>query len=278
MEPALSKFLVCALALSLAGSAAAGDEPKKSEDALETARRDLRALPTVEGNVLPGERLPDASVPVPTFTPLTTNSGKNPSDDNRTTPSSEGWLLDALKKGDELKSQQADRDLNKLRGTDPASSRRLEQTTPNPLRTYLDLWLSPQDKRLLTAKKSEPRTFDRGGIRQDQPFRPTADVQPLAELGGKRQPTFGTSAPRPNPYLTPAETEPSALAEPLAPLPKTSRVTTGNNGLIPFSESTYPVSHDTGPTLESRKPEEPLPAPTAPLIDERRYFPQLRRF
>lgn len=279
MAPASAQSLLALLLLSITGVAFAEESTTKSKDALETARRDLQAI-KIEPAILPGERFPDANLSLPSFTPLTI-SGPSQREKSGTAEPSKGWLLDALQKPSDAQKGSLlryDRDLRKERGADPQEAQR-RQTTPvnNPLRTYVDQWLSPQDKRLLAPDTPPQNSWDRANLRRDQPLRERTESAYAPAVGTNPRQGFltNTAGERVNPYLVPAENE-RLVPEPLAPLPSSNRTST--TSLAPLPVNSYSPPQDTAPTLRQTKPEETLPPPTAPLVDERRYFPQLRRF
>ena len=253
--------------------------PKESSDTLETARRDLQELRTLERSLTPSGRLPESTLPLPLVIPSTPTAKTNPGDPNKAAEPSQGWLLDALKR-----AETEDRARSKTSAADdrlsPEATRRKVQGAPNPLSNYLQQWLSPQDRRLLGGEKLNPTLLEKAGIRDDEPFRPlpNSSTKPLLSSPGDRNLLMDA---RVNPYLSPALADESFSPEPLAPLPNVP-----GGGHPPLSRLSNPTSEppayspplDTTPTLSGPTKPEVLPPPTAPLLDERRYFPQLRRF
>jgi hypothetical protein len=159
-----------------------------------------------------------------------------------------------------------------------ATRRKLEGSS-NPLSNYLQQWLSPQDRRLLGEEKLNQTSLERAGIHEEEPFRPKVNYDTKPLLSNPRE-HLAIPGDRMNPYLTPGPTDENFLTEPLAPLPNSF---TARPPLSPLSNSagdqrTYSPNGDMTPAQNGSAKLEALPPPTAPLLDERRYFPQLRRF
>lgn len=260
-------------------------EEKSAEEqqpsALESARRDLKELPALERRTDPRAKLPDTGIQFPGLAPAPGGGGSasaSASGNPDTATKSQGWLLDALQKTDEHLRARA----NERKTGDSATNLSTDQRfrpAENPLSSYLQQWLSPQDRSVLLGQEKARREamdpFSRAAAPTWNPLG-TADVKTTTSNDPLRDPL----APRPNPYLAAMSAEsstfttdsfaPSAATPPSAPGPTTT------SPLLP-TMPTYSQSRDTGPKF-TPAPEEQLPPPTAPLLDERRYFPQLRRF
>jgi len=282
MKLARTSSCLLVLLLTAAGTRGADPAAKESNDTLDTARRELQELPAIERGLTPMERRPESTLPLPLFTPVAPQAPASSlagEEDLAKPVPSQGWLLDALRK-----TEAQDRTRSKaLWGDDRLSSnaaRGKAESAPNPLGNYLQQWLSPGDQKLLGGEKLRSTPLEHAGIHSDEPFRGAAayDAKPLLS---NARPHLPMVSERVNPYLTPAPSEDSLVPEPLAPLPPGSNArTTASTLSNPGTDSTmYPPPWDTAPTLSgSTKPQSVLPPPTAPLVDEHRYFPQLRRF
>lgn len=278
MEPVLNRLTAFLFVLSLAGSAFAGEDTKPASDPLETARRDIESLSSVNQNGVTKGQLPEASVPIPTFSQST--SGVKPAEADSRATVSQGWLLDALRNMDAQGQQKGFRDATKSPSNEPKNPRQGDEAAANPLHSYLDQWLSPQDKKLLLGtmkgssavdRNQQPRAETFRGDRSDSEFSLTSMDKP-------RERSVGLAPKRENPYLLFGdEDQRSSFSTPVTPAPGLQRPTS-NSTLPVMKEGSYPLIHDAAPALDNRKSEDLLPVPTAPLIDERRYFPQLRRF
>lgn len=276
---ASQNILFLGLLLSAAAMARGADpEPKEPTDTLETARRDLQELRTLERSQTPSRRLPESTLQLPLVLP-SSSTGKVGEGSATTAPEpSQGWLLDALKK---TEAQDRARSTTS-RGEDrlsPEAARRKAQGAPNPFSNYLQQWLSPQDRRLLGGEKLNPTALERAGIHEDEPFRakPINQATPLLSRLPDRKSALEERA---NPYLTPAQRDENFLPEPLALLPSDRAAQTPLSRLSnsPLETPTYSPPWDTAPSSVAPTKPEALPPPTTPLLDERRYFPQLRRF
>lgn len=282
--PSFAVVLLLSIAVGAVYGADSGPPSQKADDPLETARRELQELPTLERSARPEGRMSDPALALPAFRPSTPGSPSPQAKQNDLSPTTEpmpsqGWLLDALRK-----TEVEDRARTKARTSDdrlsPEAMKRKLEGAPNPLNNYLQQWLSPGDRRLLGGEKLSPTQLERAGIREDEPFRPknTPDAHSLLSNPKTHLPLSGE---RVNPYLTPSGPEERLLTEPLAPLPATAATRTPLSRLSSAApdQSMYSPPWDTTPTVtgSTAKPAA-IPPPTTPLLDERRYFPQLRRF
>lgn len=288
MTLAFPPSLALVLLLMVAGGAVRGADssspPQPSDDPLEVARRELQELPTLDRSIPPGGRRPDSELSLPTFIPSTPGSPSSKSKENDLSPATEplasrGWLLDALRKTeteDRLKTN------GRTRGErlSPEALKQKLENAPNPLNNYLQQWLSPGDRRLLVGEKLNSTPLERAGVREDDAFRPKAAYDTQAMLSNARA-QLPMNGERVNPYLTSSASDDRLVPEPLAPLPNTTTTRTPLSRLSTTApdQTVYSPQWDTTPTVtgSATKPETISP-PTAPLLDERRYFPQLRRF
>jgi hypothetical protein len=159
----------------------------------------------------------------------------------------------------------------------PRDSRAKEHTAPvvNPLRDYLAVWMTPADYALLVKP-----TKDRPEAALATDF--TAGLAPLAMMGSRTVPEAQTGAdgspapadltPHENPYLKTSQSSPTAFG-------------TADGGAATFTgaqpEIKPPVPAGAR-TPDYTNPPQPVPPPALPdrlkPSDDRKYFPQLKRF
>lgn len=274
--PAPARHLALALFLPLL---LAGAEPPsqpgqaQTVDPLEAARRDLKALPSLDRAARTQPALDDVAIPLPELratapsAPHSSPSAATP----ETKPSSQGWLLDALESGN-------GRDRGRDRGAILPDSTRRAAAAANPLENYLDQWISPQNRGILEQltpergreKEFRPR-FDASWERRKTETRngfQVAPVKPGTLLDGRRPA---------NPYLEPSsedvwQSEPS---KPAAPAPVVRTAPDPIQSALPLSPD---AKQPDFPSLKAPREAERYVSPTAPLVDENKYFPQLRKF
>ncbi|MFT3780725.1 MAG: hypothetical protein QM790_01835 [Nibricoccus sp.] len=268
-------FIVVLFALCSSSYGQTAEKPNASSttSALEEARRDLRDLPAMERSrdLLPKPALGSAAPPSFDFP-----GAAKPESKENAAPSPT-WLQDALDRAELEKTQQ--------RARDNVSSRRLlddskTPAAPDPFAKLIEQWLSPRDLELLRPTTSGPTTFgprdvskaEKGSRRDAQP----ADVQtqvpsPVAPI---------MPLPR-NPYIedaeafsSPAQTTPQAGQLRRAEAPRYS----DGRALAPMDSPADVASKKPTKPAVSPKPPASTPPPTAPVVDDRKYFPQLRRF
>jgi len=159
----------------------------------------------------------------------------------------------------------------------PRDPRAKEQTAPavDPLRDYLTVWMTPADYALL-VKPSKDRLET--ALATDFP----AGLAPLSMFGngaasesrmGADAPPLPTDfAPRENPYLKSSQSNPASFG-----------LTNGSPATLPgaFLEIRPPVPAG-APTPDYTNPPQPVPPPALPdrlkPPDDKKYFPQLKRF
>ena len=275
-------------ALAVAASAHA-QTPSGETQRADAGGRDLRALPTVqkpaatprtEASSLFSEAAAAAEISI--GQPAVPSSPVKPSDEF--SPSSRNWLLDGvnrLESEEKARIQKAGGEMRGASADGREATDRDRAATVNPFSEYLTQWLSPADRALLGgagengANSSiapwEPRgnSFVSPSDR-DAAFTPVSEQQALADFVGA-----GRNEARSNPYL---DTGDPALAPAPAALPESGRDAKSMEVLpsilTPSQNLRPPVS--TAPVEQARPA--PAAAPTEPLIDDRKYFPQLRRF
>jgi hypothetical protein len=162
-------------------------------------------------------------------------------------------------------------------GSTPRDSRGQEHTAPvgDPLRDYLAGWMTPADYALLVKPAK-----DRQEAALGTDF--TAGLAPLAMLGGRTNPDLRTGAdvspalvdlaPRENPYLKTSQSSTTTFG------PASNGASTFNGGQ-PEVKPSVPAS---ALTPDYTNPPQPVTPPALPErlkpADDRKYFPQLKRF
>lgn len=286
----IAAVALCAVAHGQTSAGSSADSSPPSENTLESAKRELKELPAAERSrdFLGKPSLGSSNLPTLT---LPGDNGSAPRSDQNKTPS-DTWLQDAAKQVD---AEAAAR----RRTTDPNFSRDQNRTEgykpidpPNPLAQYLEQWISPRDLELLHAgqeSKSGPdstaffkKTADKPSNLSPSAGLPTDFANPslaVAQTG----PVVPLQPQLHNPYIE--ETEPSpTLANPNTLLPQASSVTgpADRARVLPSLSSSPDIAPQDTPKSQSQKPavspNPPDRPPTAPIIDDRKYFPQLRRF
>lgn len=285
--------MLCASAHGQTSTNNSTQAPTSSDSTLESARRELKDLPATERtrDILgKSSTLGSAGLPLLTLPGDTGNAAARP--DPNKAPSA-NWLQDALNQADSEAAAHR-------RATDPSLARDRDRPggykpveVPNPFGQYLEQWISPRDLELLragqeTKKSSEPT---QGFVKPWEPPQNqntgtgrTPDVTGglLPEAGQSLIPIMPVTTR--NPYID----EPDSTV----PAPGPNAFLAQNvPGQPPIDRARVPVPLSTLPsaTAESSRQAAPLkpavtpaqPAnrpPTAPIVDDRKYFPQLRRF
>jgi len=265
-----------ALAAALLCVSSYGETPAPPTNPLDAAKRDLRDLPATERprDILgksPG--FGAASLPAVAL-PGSSDSPQNKPDPNA--PPSPTWLQDALQQTDAERSQRESAVLARDRGNGykpvPAT---------DPLAQYLGQWLAPRDQELL--KSDARKTTDQKG---NGPLDLTA--QNTQRSGLDAWPTsadakpVAINEPAKNPYLQDEAALPPVPLNSYAPVSVMS-LQQNDRSRVPSALPLAAVPTGPDKTASSArpvaKPLEPVSAlPTAPIIDDRKYFPQLRRF
>ncbi|MFT3870568.1 MAG: hypothetical protein QM715_19125 [Nibricoccus sp.] len=287
----IAALALCALAHGQTSSSNSTQSPATGENTLESARRELKELPALERSrdVLgkhPG--LGSAGLPTLTLPGDAGNSTARPDPDK---PISTNWLQDALNQTDaEAATRRRSNDSSLVHERDQGGGYKPVEA-PNPLGQFMAQWISPRDLELLQAgqdtKKSNGATDP--FVKSWEPLRPAGYQSPITDVA--RSPLSEPNdtplvpilaAPR-NPYIEEPDStpppSPNLMLSPAAlgrPQPDRSRG--------PESLSSLPVASPSGPNQPATlKPAatpvaEPQRPPTAPIVDDRKYFPQLRRF
>ena len=188
---------------------------------------------------------------------------------------SRGWLLDAL-----LENQQRSRFRQGAReGRNVDVPDLASETQRNPLDAYLQTWLSPRDRRILMPGFGEPRSAleSLAEVDPNDSWRPRSQIDASPLVADARS---GVTVGQPgNPYLETVESTPLGFSvDPISAAPRRSPV------VETLSTPTLPQaggergSPSQLPQLTPLQPDSSTSVPTAPLVDDQRYFPQLRRF
>ena len=266
-----------AIAAILLCAAVHGETHAPPASSLDAARRDLRELPATERSqesLGKSSGFGTASLPA-----LALPSSGDPAQNNKPEPNaapSPTWLLDALQQTDAERGQRrpaADTTLTRDQGKGYKSA-----SAPDPLAQYLGQWIDPRDRELLrtdVSKTADQRTKS-----------PLDQASMKSEMSGSSALQAGATPflinePAKNPYLQEPAPQPSQL-NPFAPTSVTS-LQSQERSQVPsaFPVATGPANLSSTPTSvkSAVKPLEPVSAPpTAPIVDDRKYFPQLRRF
>jgi|GEM_PF-1745792 len=277
--------------LALAAVASVQAEPAE-KSATDASKQDALSIPTlrrpVEGTekttLFPGSSaLPELSI-----APANPGRPSPKTGDETAGVKSAGWLVDGVNKLEaEAAKQRDEADYARqndrfLSSSSSDSARRDEPATINPFAEYMTSWLSPGDQALLnnpngsrTAASSstapwEPSRIDFGaGIGTSGSG---VNAKPL-ELAGAMD--FGARKETANPYLE----DPSAAESPAIAAagsgPQAGEAPSALPSILIPSQTVLPPA--ASPEIERAQPA-PAAPPTEPLIDDRKYFPQLRRF
>ena len=270
--------------LAALAAVASAHSAETSASAVESAKRDLQELPVAEQPVDAAGRpsLFSGSTAIPGLSltsPAPGASSPKKTDATDKAPSG-GWLLDGVR-GLEAEAKQRELQAGK-RATEAAASGNAANAggpaKANPLGDYLTQWLAPRDQALLLEgpsanglASSEGVEFDRAREREAltttaSPFQ--TELPGLVDLGVNKRGV--------NPYLV----------DPLQPAATSSPFTAavGDRGLADARPTaalapqlTLPFAAPPAEPVAVAKPA-PSPAPTSRIVDDRKYFPQLRRF
>jgi hypothetical protein len=271
---------------ALAAVASVQAQEDSQRNAVEAAKRDLQSLPTVQRPVegtqskslFPsGSMIPGLAIGTPA------HSGGAPQQKENGVPAKTGgWLLDGVNQLEadaqsKLTKTENGRDDGSGNGQLMSSDGRIVETT-HPFAGYLDQWLSPADRALLsgdqakTVSSSAPWEMPRTDFGHTNSQETGGGLKQQMELPGLD--LFTQNQPRMNPYLA-GESPVQTAAVPF-PAPTSSRETP--NTLAPM-DSAAPTNllPPVAPRVEQAQAAPSVP-PTSRLVDDRKYFPQLRRF
>ena len=260
-------------------------EAKRQFEAIRNQRREFVSDAELKLNIAPPPTLP-------TDQPQLWQPRVASTPDAAKADAPKSWLLDALRpsgktddkgrrRGEDETATAADFGFEKrLAGdaeTAPRDSRAQAQTAPavDPLRDYLALWMTPANYALLVKPtKDRPET----ALVTDL----SAGFAPLAMLESRTNPDMGTGA---NASLVPAD-----LAPHENPYLKTSQSSAAVFGAAGCNAATFTGAQSefkppipTGArTSEYANPPQPVTPPALPdrlkPPDDKKYFPQLKRF
>jgi hypothetical protein len=220
---------------------------------------------------------------LPSLAPVSPSPAPAPSqaEEKPTATKTGEWLLDGINQLEaDSKNTRADQRTQEARDTGPETSDNAGAVSPiNPFADYLTRWMRPEDHRLLlgeTSQSSPSILSDWSGPRPEagavgggrSPLTPSLTPQmPGLDFTAQSQPPA-------NPYLSEsvAVDAPRLLPEPSSPAPE------GPASLPPMGFSAAPSpAQAPAPRVEQAQPT-PVVSPTSRLVDDRKYFPQLRRF
>jgi len=259
-------------------------EAKRQFEAIRNQRREMVSDAELKLNIAPPTLPMDQPVPRPLRAASSLDAAK--ADAQKT------WLLDAMRqpgKPDEKSRRRGDQEdataddlgfeKKPAESAESASrdSRAKERAAPafDPLRDYLAVWMTPADYALLVKP-----TKDRQEAALGTDF--TAGLASLAMLGSPTSPDLRTGAD-----VSPA---PADLAPRENPYLKTSQFTTTAFGTASSGASTFngaqpetkPLVSASAVTPDYTNPPQSVTPPALPdrlkPADDRKYFPQLKRF
>jgi hypothetical protein len=305
---ALAQRKISAILFILALASSRGEEPSTSTGSLEAAKRDLLALPSMS-QPSGASGLNGLKVDVPTMP--NTNSGSEisrpstsllPSNSvgpngeyslRGTKAPSEGWLVDAFKAADTRARAQRAADEQHSKDLQQIQSKSGGAAVMNPFSPYMSQWLSPHDPVLLQITGSNQPTGFSGGTRDSLDNLSAkagagAMLPGNSPLGAPTNPSLtenassginnlAAGATAVNPYLS---TDATSVGRTNS-LPSPSPSRTGVNSSFGAANQPNSSGGFNRPPESGHKPKLAEPSytpPTAPLIDERKYFPQLHRF
>ena len=259
-------------------------EAKRQFEAIRNQRRELVSDAELKLSVAPPA--------LPTDQPLPRQPRAASPLDAAKADAKKSWLLDAMRQTGKTDEK------NRRRGEDEAAtagdfgfekksaesaettsrdSRTKEQTAPvvDPLRDYLAGWMTPADYALLVKPAK-----DRPEATLGTDF--TAGLASLAMLGSRPAPEARTGAddspapadlaPHENPYLKTSQFSPAAFGT-------ASGSAATSNGAEPGTKPPVPAG---ARTPDYTNPPQPVTPPALPdrlkPADDRKYFPQLKRF
>ena len=265
--PALAAIVLCATMRA--------ETPEPASGSLDAAKRDLRELPAAErSREILGKSSGSGSADLPALTLPGSGDASQSKPEPNAAPSPT-WLQDALKQTD------AERD-QRRQSPDAALARDQANgykpvRAPDPLAQYLGQWMTPRDRELLRpeAKNSADQkttgpldlnasSLEGPGVSTSPPDAASVSTLELAK----------------NPYLPEPET-PLPAPSPFAPAAATSAQSGEHSHTSASLPMVAPSNLNTAPGSATPAPSPLEPAvipPTAPIVDDRKYFPQLHRF
>ena len=269
-----AKFL--ALAALLLGATLRAETPAPAAGSLDAAKRDLRDLPAAERSQ---EVLDKSSGVGAASLPILTLPGSGDASQSKPEPNappSTTWLQEALAQTDAVHDQHRPSSDPAL-GRDQANGYKTARAS-DPLAQYLGQWMTPRDRELLRpdSKNATDQKTNGSLDRYSQP----SDKSAFSELPPEA-PMVSILEPTQNPYLPEPEKTP-LLASPFAAPVASTPASTNERSREPTGLAVAPPNKPSA-GLDSPKPaasslESPPISPTAPIVDDRKYFPQLHRF
>lgn len=245
-------FAVCALVRGQEASS------EKGGAALESAKRELKEMPaTIRPRELPGRVL--GTNTLPSLELSTSSAPQPPPAAGEGGALSNNWLQEAMERTDQEGSPRI------APKATPSSGYKQVQ---DPFAPFMEQWLSRRDLELLY-----PDAGKNGAL------------NPVAPVPAAPAESFPLAAPLPvakNPYLDQAAEAPWQNGpQPLQPLASQSNADSAR-GLQPPPPAAAPGVRAPEPAKPAKPATEASPdssrPPTAPIVDDRKYFPQLRRF
>ncbi|MBI5381620.1 MAG: hypothetical protein HZA31_06945 [Opitutae bacterium] len=268
-------------------------EAKRQFEAVRGQRRDLPA----DGKLKLDLAVP--AMPATESLPLPSAPSAKP-DDAAKSGAKRDWLLDAMRRpekrderrsgrrGDDSTEHSGERDAREqslsrrdpagrdTRSASPLDAATSTPATPDPMRGYMASWLSPHDYALLVkpAKGSigTSQETDRLSLRLPAADTPVELARPGVMPPVATNPDPANRSPRENPYLKSLPTSSNALA------PRAGVAATLPAPVV----LQKPPPAVAPPVAEIAEPPRPKPVSTLPPLlkpaDDKKYFPQLKRF
>jgi hypothetical protein len=280
-KPLLAALLLTMFSAAHAQSSATGAQ--NQAPSVEEAKRDLQSLGATEKQRVDLEKKPSSAQPAGAPFYL----GESPLPSVEQSNQTKTWLVDA--------AQPTSRETRELKGKG-GSEKTVQTDGPNqgpegaaapanPLFQFLPQWLSTRDLQVMRGAGDTPA---RGTVQDGQTFERNRTAE-LKELGPEPLMPQLNSARSPlqdrkNPYLDlpgssvlssplPEQQRPALAAMPV--FGEIPSVPSGQGSPQPADKLTKP---NTPQSAESAIRRTEAPPPTAPIVDDRKYFPQLRRF
>jgi hypothetical protein len=275
---------------ALAAVASVHGEQTRS-DATEAAKRDLQSLPVVQrpSETTGGKSLFSGTSSVTGLSIGSPNGSAGPAKnrDDAAPGRSVNWLLDGVNQLEaEAKSQRVTEEGGNAGDSREAATKddRAVTGTPNPFAGYLTQWLSPGDQALLNdasrnASTSSTAPWEKARSEFARETTPAAAASGTVNPFQMELPGLDAGDPdrqRQNPYLADPSPSEFPVAASLVSASKDKETPGALPSILTPSQSLLPVAPIAAP-IEQARPA-PVAAPTERLIDDRKYFPQLRRF
>ncbi|MGC4071574.1 MAG: hypothetical protein QM760_03515 [Nibricoccus sp.] len=259
--------------------------------AAETAKKDLQSLPAVQrpAEATSGKSLFSGSAAGLSLGISDGNAAPAKNKEDGSAGKSANWLLDGVNQLEaEAKAQRdASDDKKRVDNSQESSTgeRQNATATANPFAAYMTQWLSPGDQALLNAgsrnassSSTAPWETPRSDFKREIAPATQAAVttNPLQmELPGIS--SFSASQQSRNPYLADPFQVEGGLGASVAGSANGRDAAGSLPPILTPAQAVLPPAAPVSAPVEQAKAA-PVAPPTERLIDDRKYFPQLRRF